>query len=68
MMADIEKAITDGGGTAVFVTEQGGEIKAKRDGEDIVLEDSKGNRSRVSNEAKAKNGVLYTVDTVLIPG
>lgn len=68
MMADIEKAIADGGGTAVFVTEQGGEIKAKRDGEDIVLEDSKGNRSRVSNEAKAKNGVLYTVDTVLIPG
>ena len=67
MMADIEKAIADGGGTAVFVTEQGGEIKATRDGEDIVLEDGKGNKSRVSNEAKAKNGVLYTVDTVLMP-
>lgn len=67
MIADIEKAIDDGGGTAVFVTEQGGQIRATRDGDDIVLEDGKGNKSRVSNEAKAKNGVLYTVDTVLMP-
>jgi uncharacterized surface protein with fasciclin (FAS1) repeats len=67
MTADIEKAIDDGGGTAVFVTEQGGQIKAIRDDDGIVLEDGKGNKSRVSNEAKAKNGVLYTVDTVLMP-
>ncbi len=67
MIADIEKAIDEGGGTAILVTEQGGQIEATRDGEDIVLKDSKGNKSRVSNEAKAKNGVLYTVDTVLMP-
>jgi len=65
--ADIEKAIQDGGGTAILVTEQGGQIKATRDGDGIMLEDGKGNKSRVSNEAKAKNGVLYTVDTVLMP-
>jgi uncharacterized surface protein with fasciclin (FAS1) repeats len=65
--ADIEKAIDDGGGTASFWTKQGGQIKATRDGESIVLEDGKGNKSHVSNEAKAKNGVLYTVDTVLLP-
>ena len=65
--ADIEKAIEDGGGTAILVTEQGGQIKATRDGDGIILEDGKGNTSRVSKEAKAKNGVLYTVDTVLMP-
>lgn len=64
---DIKQAIADGGGTATFLTEQGGQIKATQDGENIVLADDKGNMSRVTDEAMAKNGVLYVVDTVLIP-
>ena len=64
---DIKQAIADGGGTATFLTEQGGQIKASQDGENIVLADDKGNISRVTDETMAKNGVLYVVDTVLIP-
>ena len=65
--ADIEKAIADGGGTTILLTEQGGQITASRDGGNIVLTDSDGNMSRVTDETKAKNGVLFVVDTVLIP-
>lgn len=66
--AAIKKAIDDGGGIATFLTEQGGQIKAMRNGEAIILEDSQGNKSNVTSESDAKNGVLYTVDTVLVPG
>lgn len=66
--SDIKKAIADGGGSATFLTEQGGQIRATQDGDNIVLADDKGNKARVTSESKAKNGVLYTVDAVLLPG
>lgn len=64
---DILKAIDEGGGSTTFLTLHGGQLTATRSGENIVLQDDNGNRSVVTNESEAKNGVLYTVDTVLMP-
>ncbi len=66
--ADIAKAIDEGGGTAFFPSEQGEQIKATRMGENIILEDGKGNKATIISENRAKNGVLFKVDNVLIPG
>ena len=65
--SDIMQAIDDGGGSMTFLTLNGGQLKATRSGEDIVLQDDRGNRSTLTNESEAKNGILYTVDTVLNP-
>lgn len=67
LKADIVKAIDEGGGTALFPSEQGEKIKATRVGENIILEDGKGNKATIISESKAKNGVLFKVDNVLIP-
>ncbi len=65
---DMVKAIKDGGGTATFTTMQGGTLKASMDGDKIVLEDATGDKATViSDGIKSDKGLLYKVDTVLMP-
>lgn len=66
---DMAKAIKDGDGTATFTTMQGGTLKASMDGDKIVLEDANGGKSAViSDGIKSDKGLLYKLDTVLMPG
>lgn len=66
--AAIAKAIEEGGGTAMLKTVQGGSLKAMKEGDKIVLEDAKGNKSTIIKaDVKAENGIVHIVDTVLMP-
>ena len=61
-------AIEKGGGTATLKTVAGGTLKATLDNGKVVLTDEKGIKATViSAEKKAKNGVVYVIDSVLIP-
>ncbi|MEH6660631.1 MAG: fasciclin domain-containing protein [Parasphingorhabdus sp.] len=67
--ADVVKAITNGGGTAVLTTVQGGMLKATLDGDSVILEDEAGGKSTVIlTDVEASNGVIHAIDTVVMPG
>jgi len=67
--ADVVKAITDGGGTTVLTTAQGGMLKATLDGDSVILEDEAGGKSTVIlTDVEASNGVIHAIDTVVMPG
>eukprot|EP01013_Petalomonas_cantuscygni_P023596 TRINITY_DN45076_c0_g1_i1.p1 TRINITY_DN45076_c0_g1~~TRINITY_DN45076_c0_g1_i1.p1 ORF type:complete len:211 (-),score=48.00 TRINITY_DN45076_c0_g1_i1:54-635(-) len=67
--ADVVKAITDGGGTTVLTTVQGGMLKATLDGDSVILEDEAGGKSTVIlTDVEASNGVIHAIDTVVMPG
>jgi uncharacterized surface protein with fasciclin (FAS1) repeats len=64
IMADIRA----GGGTATYTTAAGGTLRARMEGDAIVVWDAKGNRSRVTQgDVMQSNGVIHVVDTVLLP-
>jgi uncharacterized surface protein with fasciclin (FAS1) repeats len=66
--ADVVKMITDGKGTATIKTLAGGELKASMDGDKVILTDGKGMKSTVTGtDMAASNGVVHTIDTVLMP-
>ncbi len=65
--ADMAKLITDGGGTATIKT-LGGSLKASMEGGKVVLTDAKGGKSTITGtDLAAGNGVVHTIDTVLMP-
>lgn len=65
--ADIAKAIAEGGGSTELKMVKGGSVKAMMEGDKIVLEDAKGNKSTIIEaDVKAKNGIIHVIDTVLI--
>ncbi|WP_367947290.1 fasciclin domain-containing protein [Sphingopyxis sp. BSNA05] len=67
--ADVVSAITNGGGTAVLTTVQGGMLKATLDGDSVILEDETGGKSTVIlTDVEASNGVIHAIDTVVMPG
>ncbi|MEO9633714.1 MAG: fasciclin domain-containing protein [Parasphingorhabdus sp.] len=67
--ADVVKAITDGGGSAVLTTVQGASLTATLDGESVILEDAAGGKSTVIlTDVEASNGVIHAIDTVIMPG
>ncbi|VWX59585.1 fasciclin domain-containing protein [Sphingorhabdus sp. 109] len=67
--ADVVSAITNGGGTAVLTTVQGGLLKATLDGDSVILEDEAGGKSTVIlTDVEASNGVIHAIDTVVMPG
>ncbi|ATW03799.1 fasciclin domain-containing protein [Sphingorhabdus sp. YGSMI21] len=67
--ADVISAITNGGGTAVLTTVQGGMLKATLDGDSVILEDETGGKSTVIlTDVEASNGVIHAIDTVVMPG
>ena len=66
--ADVIKMITDGKGTATIKTVAGGELKASLAGDKVVLTDAKGGKSTITGtDIAASNGVVHTIDTVVMP-
>ncbi len=66
--ASIAKAIEDGKGKATFKTVAGGTLTATKEGNDIVLTDEKGGKSKVTvADVMQSNGVIHVVDSVLMP-
>lgn len=66
--ADVAKMITDGKGTASIKTVAGGTLKASMDGDKVILTDAKGGKSTITGtDMAATNGVVHTIDTVLMP-
>jgi uncharacterized surface protein with fasciclin (FAS1) repeats len=66
--ADLAKMIADGNGTATVTTLNGGTLKARMDGDKIVLTDAKGGKSTVTSaDMAASNGTVHMVDTVAMP-
>jgi uncharacterized surface protein with fasciclin (FAS1) repeats len=67
--ADLMRQIDAGGGRATLRTAQGGTLTATKNGDGVVVSDSKGNAAKVTNADIAQsNGVVHVVDAVLIPG
>ena len=67
--AQIAADIRVGAGTATYMTVAGDTLRARMDGNAIVLSDAKGNRSRVTqSDVMQSNGVIHVVDTILFPG
>ncbi len=66
--ADLAKLIADGNGTATVKTLNGGSLKARMNGDKIVLTDAKGGKSTVAvADLVASNGTVHMVDTVAMP-
>ncbi len=65
--ADVVKMITDGKGTAMIKT-LGGTLKATMEGDKVMLTDAKGGKSTITaTDIAASNGVVHTIDTVVMP-
>jgi uncharacterized surface protein with fasciclin (FAS1) repeats len=64
----IEAMISAGRGRVTFTTVGGGTLTATKPGNEIVLTDAKGGRSRVTTaNVEQSNGVIHVVDRVLMP-
>ena len=64
----IMKAIKKGNGKAMLKTVSGGTLTATMEGNNLILTDEKGGRSKVTiANVKQSNGVIHVVDTVLMP-
>jgi uncharacterized surface protein with fasciclin (FAS1) repeats len=67
LAADVAKMITQGGGKATIKT-LGGSLTASMDGDVVVLTDAKGGKAKITGtDMKASNGVIHTIDTVVMP-
>lgn len=67
-MNALSAAIEKGNGTAELPTVSGGVLKATKEDGKIVLTDANGGRATITGtETKASNGVVYSVDSILIP-
>jgi uncharacterized surface protein with fasciclin (FAS1) repeats len=68
LAADIAKTIDNAKGKAVMMTVGGQTFTATKDGSDIVLTDSTGNKARVTKaDEQFSNGVVHHIDAVLTP-
>jgi uncharacterized surface protein with fasciclin (FAS1) repeats len=68
LAADIGKAIDNAKGKAVLATMGGGTLTATREGDRVILADASGSRATVTQADQTfSNGVVHTVDTVLMP-
>ncbi len=66
--ADVLAAIKAGGGSAVLTTVQGGKLTGRVVGGKVVLTDTKGGTSTVTQaDVMQSNGVIHVVDTVVMP-
>ena len=66
--AQLTKLIKDGGGTATLTTVQGGTLKASLMGNRIMLTDAKGGTAHVvTANINGSNGVIHSIDTVVMP-
>ncbi len=66
--ADVVKAIQANSGSFAIKTVQGGTITATLEGGNVILTDTKGNKSKVIiADVAASNGVIHAIDTVVMP-
>lgn len=66
--SQIEADIRAGGGTATYRTAQGGSIRVRTEGGDIVVTDANGRKGRVTQaDVRQANGIIHSVATVLQP-
>jgi uncharacterized surface protein with fasciclin (FAS1) repeats len=66
--ASIGKAITAGGGKAMFKTVSGGTLTASTAGGKVMVTDESGNIANVTiADVTQSNGVIHVVDKVLLP-
>jgi uncharacterized surface protein with fasciclin (FAS1) repeats len=66
--ADVVKAIKANNGAFKITTVQGGTLTASLSGANVILTDSKGNKSTVViADVDASNGVIHAIDTVVMP-
>lgn len=69
LVTDLDKAIVNGKGKAVLATMQGDTVTVTREGDRLLVTDSKGGKATLAgNEQRFKNGVVHQIDTVIIPG
>ncbi len=60
--------IRAGGGGATYTSAAGGTLRARMEGNVLIVSDVKGGRSRVMQaDVTQSNGVMHVVDTVLLP-
>jgi len=61
-------AIKAGKGSAVLTTVQGEKLVGSMKGKNVILTDSKGNKSTITAvDITSSNGVIHVIDTVLLP-
>jgi uncharacterized surface protein with fasciclin (FAS1) repeats len=64
---DVAAAIKAGNGKAELTTVQGGKLTASMEGKDVILTDSKGNKSKITIfDVNQSNGVIHVIDTVVM--
>ena len=65
---DVAAAIKAGNGKAEFKTVQGGTLTASMEGKDVILADTKGNKSKITiMDVNQSNGVIHVIDAVVMP-
>ena len=65
---EIAEAIKTGNGKATLKTVQGGQLTAWMKGKDLYITDENGGKSKVViADVWQKNGVIHSVDTVVLP-
>jgi uncharacterized surface protein with fasciclin (FAS1) repeats len=65
---NIIDAIQLGGGEAQIKTVQGGILKARLSGSNVILTDEKGGKSVITTtDVEAKNGIIHAIDMVVMP-
>ncbi len=65
---DIAAAIKKGDGKATLKTVNGEKLTAAMEGDDLILTDAKGGKSKVTiANVMQSNGVIHVIDTVLMP-
>ncbi len=66
--AALEKMIKAGNGTAMLKTVQGETLKVRRNGDNLMLEDTKGGVANITiMNVTQSNGVIHVIDHVLMP-
>ncbi|MGE5561799.1 MAG: fasciclin domain-containing protein [Bacillota bacterium] len=68
LVADIDKAIDAGKGKAPLATMSGGTLTATKEGGKTVISDSAGHKATITQgDQQFSNGVVHSVDAVLMP-
>ena len=66
--ADVVKAIKANNGAFKITTVQGGTLTASLSGANVILTDTKGNKSTVViADVDASNGIIHAIDSVVMP-
>ncbi len=65
--ADVEAAIQKGNGKAELPTVGGGKLTATMEGSKVKITDENGNSSIIGADMKGSNGIVHSIDAVVMP-